>query len=205
MKECESLCLFMHFSACFGKKKCQDKAGLDDNDCTYCLTAEGGYSWKSVGLFIERGEGWDIVQGMLHREEESYRDETVLLQKSGVSTRYFPFPALLEATVQVWFRVNSGCAQEQRTSRIQRKMLQALWWQWTVAVVGTSRNWNSNRRWKIQQSYKAHRPDFAGVLLSFQEPFQEVAVMHWFYKVKRILLAHSSVSRGQILGYRKKI
>lgn len=146
MKECEHLCLSMHFTACFGEKKwCQDKVCHDDNDCRCSLTAKGGCSWKSVGWFIERGEGWDRVQGMLQQKEESYKEEAVWLQKSDVSTRYFPFPTLLEATVQDWFRVNSGCAQGGGTRRIQRKMPQALWRQLTVAVTGTSQNRRYNK------------------------------------------------------------
>lgn len=45
-----------------GKECCQDRAGHSDNDCRCNLTAEGGYSWKSVGWFTERGEGWDSVR-----------------------------------------------------------------------------------------------------------------------------------------------
>lgn len=108
MKECEPLSLSMHFSACFGKKWCWDKVGHDDNDCRCSLAAEGKYSWKSVGCFVERGEGWDTAQGMLHQGEESYKDEAVLLQKSGVTTRYFPFPTLLEAM----FKTGLGWIQD---------------------------------------------------------------------------------------------
>lgn len=113
-----------------GKIWCQDRSCYCDN-CRYSLTAEGGYSWKSVGLFMEKREGWGSVQGMLHQDEESYKDEAVLFQKSAVSTRYFLFPTLLEATGQEWIWVNSGYAQGEGTRRIQRKMPQTLWRQFS--------------------------------------------------------------------------
>lgn len=88
----------------------------------------------------QREEKAGTVLGMLYQEEESFKDKAVLLRKSGVSTRHFPFPTLLKATVQDWFRVNSGCAQGEETRRIQRKMLQALWRKLIVAVAGTRTN-----------------------------------------------------------------
>lgn len=84
------------------------------------------------------------MQGMLHKEEESYKDEAVLLQKSVVSTRYFAFPTLLEAAAQEGVWVNSDVLRERELEVSKGKCPKLSEDSSVVAVAATSQSSNSS-------------------------------------------------------------